>query len=119
MIKYLNQESDSPFEFLLNPIFQYYYHAYQKLVPGIKGAPIHDLLTVMAIDDPSILEYIYYDAKVFDGTVEAKGLSYIDLRPTSQKGKTRIAVKLHYEKFVENFFNVMLQRKSEDCNRKP
>jgi purine nucleosidase len=119
MIECLIQEADSPFEFLLTPIFDYYYKAYQKHVPGITGAPFHDLLTVMAVDDPSILEYINYDAKVIDGTVEAKGLSYIDLRPTSQRGKTRIAVKLHYEKFVENFFDVMLQRKGEDCNRKP
>ncbi|WP_442600194.1 nucleoside hydrolase [Neobacillus sp. D3-1R] len=110
MVNYLTQEANTPFEFLIAPIFEFYYHAYQKLVPGIQGAPIHDLVTLMVVDDPSIVEYIYYDAKVIDGTVEGKGLSYIDLRPGSQTGKTRIAVKLDYPKFVKNFFNVMLQR---------
>jgi purine nucleosidase len=110
MVQYLVQEADSPFEFLLSPIFDYYYKAYQKLVPGIQGAPIHDLLAIMVVNDPSICEYIYYDAIVIDGTVEAKGLSYIDIRPKSQTGKTRIAVKLNYQKFLDEFFKVMLQR---------
>ncbi|MDM5336389.1 nucleoside hydrolase [Fictibacillus enclensis] len=108
MIKRIIQEADSPYEFLLSPIFEYYFEAYKKLVPGIQGAPIHDLLTVMVVANPSIVDFIYYDAKVIDGTVEGKGLSYIDLRPKSQKGKTRIAMKLHYDRFVEEFFRVML-----------
>ncbi|QFT87569.1 Pyrimidine-specific ribonucleoside hydrolase RihA [Bacillus sp. THAF10] len=110
MVEYLVKEADSPFEFLLTPIFDYYYQAYQKFAPGIEGAPIHDLLTVMLVDDPTIADYIFYDAKVIDGTIEAKGHSYIDVRPTSQSGKTRIAIKLNYDQFVENFFRVMLQR---------
>ncbi len=110
MIDYTVKESKSPFNFLLKPIFEFYFKAYQKFVPGIQGAPIHDLLTVMVVNNPSIAEYIYYDAIVIDGTVEAKGLSYIDIRPTSQTGNTRIAVKLNYNKFVEDFIQVMVQR---------
>jgi purine nucleosidase len=108
VVQYVVQNVQNPFTFMLKPIFEFYYNAYQKLVPGIQGAPIHDLLTIMIISNPSIVDYIYYDAKVIDGTVEAKGLSYIDLRPASQKGKTRIAVKLHYDAFLNEFLKVML-----------
>jgi purine nucleosidase len=110
MVLKLKNKADSPFEFLLSPIFEYYYQAYQKLVPGIQGAPIHDLLAIMLVSDPSIVDYANYDAIVIDDSTEAKGFSYIDIRPGSKKGKTRIAVKLHYHKFIDNFFKVMLHR---------
>lgn len=108
IIQYIIQQSNSPYESLLHPIFSFYYKAYQKLVPGIQGAPIHDLLTVMIISNPSIVEYVYYDAKVINDSVEAKGLSYIDLRPSGQTGKTRIAIKLNYSSFINEFIKVMI-----------
>lgn len=109
MVQRLAQEGNTPFGALLSPIFEFYYNAYQKNIPNIQGAPIHDLLTVMIVANPTIVEYVYYDPKVINGDSEAKGMSFIDIRPTSPKGKTRIAVKLDYEKFVEEFFNVMLR----------
>lgn len=98
------------FAFMLNSIFNYYYAFYKKSVPGIAGAPIHDLLTIMVVKNPTIVDYINYDATVIEES-EAKGMSYIDYRPTSKKGRTRIAVNLHYEAFIEEFRKVMLQRK--------
>ncbi len=94
---------------IMEPIFQYYFDYYQKSVPGIQGAPIHDLLTVMVVKEPSIVDYIQFDAHVIEST-EAKGMSYIDYRPTSKKGKTKIATNLHYEAFLEEFRKVMLQQ---------
>ncbi|UOR11355.1 nucleoside hydrolase [Halobacillus amylolyticus] len=92
---------------MMAPVFEYYYEFYKKTVPGIPGAPIHDLLTIILIKNPTIVDYIYYDANVIEG-IEAKGMSYIDIRPTSKTGKTRIAIKLHYESFIEEFSKVML-----------
>lgn len=92
---------------MMAPIFEYYYEFYKKSVPGIPGAPIHDLLTIMVINNPAIVDYIYYDVRVVEGE-EAKGVSYIDYRPTGKKGKTRIAIQLHYEAFIEEFSKVML-----------
>ncbi|UOQ95728.1 nucleoside hydrolase [Halobacillus shinanisalinarum] len=92
---------------IMAPVFEYYYEFYKKTVPGIPGAPIHDLLTIILIKNPAIVDYIYYDANVVEG-LEARGMSYIDLRPTSKTGKTSIAFKLHYEAFIEEFNKVML-----------
>lgn len=93
---------------LIDPIFKYYYEFYKTKEPSIPGAPFHDLLTVMIIKEPSIVDYINYDATVIEST-EAKGMSYIDYRPTSKKGKTRIAINLRYEAFIREFNKVMLQ----------
>ncbi|WFT75327.1 nucleoside hydrolase [Halobacillus naozhouensis] len=92
---------------MMAPVFEYYYEFYKKSVPGILGAPIHDLLTIILVKNPTIVDYIYYDANVVEG-IEARGQSYIDLRPTSKPGKTGIATTLYYEAFIEEFSKVML-----------
>ncbi|SOC40631.1 purine nucleosidase [Ureibacillus acetophenoni] len=107
MVEFISKNMKNVYAFLMEPIFKYYYEFYKKSTPGIQGAPIHDLLTVMVVKNPSIVDYIHYDATVIEST-EAKGMSFIDIRPTSKKGKTRIAVKLHYDAFIEEFKKVML-----------
>ncbi|WP_139364986.1 nucleoside hydrolase [Sutcliffiella halmapala] len=106
MVNYLIQNAENPFSLLMKPIFEYYYAAYKGLVPGISGAPIHDLVTLMVVKNPTIVDYLHYTAKVIEDE-GAKGMSYIDIRPTSQTGKTRIAIKLHYDAFIQEFFNIM------------
>lgn len=108
MVEAISKNEKNFYSFMLEPIFKYYYEFYKKSVPGIQGAPIHDLLTIMVVKNPSIVDYIFYDASVIEST-EAKGMSYIDYRPTSKKGKTRIAVKLHYDAFIEELSGVMSQ----------
>jgi len=101
------QNNQNNYAFMMTPIFEYYYAFYRQSNPGIFGAPYHDLLTIMLVKNPELCDYIYYDANVVEG-VEANGMSYIDMRPASSKGKTRIAVKLHYEKFIQEFKKIML-----------
>ncbi len=95
------------FSFIIKPIFQYYYAFYQKSAPGISGAPIHDLLTMMLVVHPEIAHYINHDVMVIEGT-DAKGMSYIDYRSPSKTGKTKVAISLEYELFIEKFKNIML-----------
>ncbi|CAM5217028.1 Purine nucleosidase OS=Ureibacillus acetophenoni OX=614649 GN=SAMN05877842_10895 PE=4 SV=1 [Ureibacillus acetophenoni] len=108
IIDAVSKNKNNVFAPLMDPIFKYYYEFYKKSVPGIPGAPFHDLLTVMVVKNPSLVDYIHYDATVIESS-EAKGMSYIDYRPTSKKGKTKIAVNLRYEEFVKEFNKVMLQ----------
>jgi len=104
----ISKNSKNYYSFMLEPIFEYYYEFYKKSVPGIQGAPMHDLLTIMVIVKPEIVDYIFYDATVIEST-EAKGMSFIDYRPTSKKGKTRIAVNLHYDLFIKELRRIMLK----------
>ncbi|WP_433750927.1 nucleoside hydrolase [Falsibacillus pallidus] len=108
VVDLFSKHKSNPFAFMLKPIFEYYFTAYKKLSPGIIGAPMHDLVTVMTVCKPNIAEYIYYDAQVIEG-IEAKGLSYIDLRPLGKPGKTRIAIKLNYDIFIKELKDCMLK----------
>lgn len=112
MVDHISKNMNNVYASLMEPIFEYYYEFYKKSTPGIQGAPIHDLLTIMVVKNPSIVDYIHYDATVIEST-EAKGMSFIDIRPTSKKGKTKIAVKLHYDAFIEDFKRVMLNGRTD------
>nr|WP_285853679.1 nucleoside hydrolase [Oceanobacillus luteolus] len=107
LVDAISNNANNFYASMMIPVFEYYYEFYKKSVPGIPGAPIHDLLTVMLVTNPAICDYIYYDANVIED-IGAEGMSYIDIRPTSEAGKTRIAVHLHYDKFIQEFTKVML-----------
>ncbi|MBM7553208.1 nucleoside hydrolase [Thalassobacillus pellis] len=107
VVEKISRNKKNFYAFMMAPIFEYYYKFYKEKIPGISGAPIHDLLTIIVIKNPEVVDYIYYDANVVEG-IEARGQSYIDLRPTSKKGSTGIAMNLHYEAFLEEFTKVML-----------
>ena len=107
LMKEITQNNKSVFAPLMEPIYKYYFDFYKKSNPGILGAPIHDLLTIMVVKNPTLVDYIQYDPTVIEST-DAKGMSYIDIRPTSKKGKTKIAVNLHYDAFLEEFKKVVL-----------
>ncbi|MBM7585495.1 purine nucleosidase [Bacillus pakistanensis] len=107
VVESLSESTANPYAFMIKPIFNYYYKAYKTFVPGIIGAPIHDLVTLMVVKNENIVDYIYYDANVVE-EIEARGLSYIDLRPTGKPGETRIAIKLHHEAFINEFQKVMM-----------
>ncbi len=107
IVDVVSKNKKNVYAFMIAPVFEYYYEFYKKSIPGISGAPIHDLLTIILVKNPAIVDFIYYDANVVEDK-EARGLSYIDLRPTSETGKTAIATKLHYEAFIDEFSKVML-----------
>ncbi|MFJ8236143.1 nucleoside hydrolase [Ureibacillus sp. NPDC094379] len=109
MVEAISKNKHNAFASLMMPIFDFYYNFYKKREPSLQGAPIHDLLTMMVVKNPTIVDYINYDATVVEDDEEVKGMFYIDYRPNSKKGKTKIAVNLHYEEFIKEFNRVMLR----------
>ncbi len=109
-VHYIKKHSQTAFNKLIEPIFQYYYKAYKKINPKITGSPIHDVLTMMAVVNPSMVEYVYRKVEV-DLEGSAKGESIADFRPQPDakalKNWVRIGWKLNYKKFVENFVRIM------------
>ncbi|WP_053073793.1 nucleoside hydrolase [Bacillus sp. LL01] len=90
------------------PIIGYYADAYAKLVPGIEGAPFHDLLTVYSVVHPNRVQYL---AKKVNVIVEgkARGKSYADFRDMDMEGNSKhhIALGFDYEHFLEEIFQVL------------
>lgn len=109
MIDYLEKTSGTPFTPLLKPAFEYYFQAYQKNVPGIKGAPLHDVVPLMAIDHPDVIKYISRRVRV-EEFGKAKGKSIADFRPKPDqepiKTLDHIGMEIDSEKFTSNFMKV-------------
>lgn len=58
IVEAVSQSDHNVFAFMMKPIFDYYNAYYQKTTPGIPGAPIHDLLTVMVVNNPAMVDTI-------------------------------------------------------------
>ncbi len=112
MVEILAENSPTSFRPLLKPTFDYYFKAYQKNVPGIKGAPIHDVVPLMAITNPEIFKYIPRRVKV-EEFGNAKGKSIADFRPKPDPEPLEtldyIGMEADIPKFVENFMEIFLK----------
>ncbi|WP_144547197.1 nucleoside hydrolase [Bacillus sp. X1(2014)] len=112
IIDFLSKNSPTPFRLLLKPAFDYYYKAYQKNVPGIKGAPLHDVVPLMALTEPELVKYIPRRVRV-EEFGNAKGKSIADFRPKPDKEPVvtldYIGIEADIQKFVVNFMEVFLQ----------
>lgn len=100
----------NPYRDLIRPIFDYYYEFYKKSVPGIKGTPLHDVVALSAIVNPSIVQYAHRRVNVeLFGIL--KGVSVADFRanPDKEPPETldRIALRFDYKKFITEFIQVM------------
>jgi len=112
IIDFLSKNSPTPFRPLLKPAFDYYYKAYQKNVPGIKGAPLHDVVPLMALTEPDLVKYIPKRVRV-EEFGEAKGKSIADFRPKPDKEPADtldyIGLEADFQKFIVNFMEIFLQ----------
>ncbi|TLS35368.1 nucleoside hydrolase [Pseudalkalibacillus caeni] len=111
IIQTVYKSQQNEFGKLLVEVFDYYMKAYKKLVPGINGAYFHDLLTVSALGNPSLLGYVERNVRVDHGTGLARGQSIADFRPkpelSSSEKREQIALQLDYQSFVYDFIRIM------------
>ncbi|MEH7226286.1 nucleoside hydrolase [Bacillus sp. JJ1566] len=100
----------NPYRSLIRPIFDYYYEFYKKSMPGIKGTPLHDVVALSAIVNPSFVQYAHLRVKVEMSGI-LKGVSVADFRANPDKEPLetldRIGLRLDYEKFITEFIQVM------------
>ena len=112
MVEYLSVNSPSPFKPLLKPAYDYYFSAYQKLVPGIKGAPIHDVVPLIALTNPGLVRYVPRRVRV-EQFGNARGKSIADFRPKpDQEPKETldfIGMEADIPKLLQNFMDVFLK----------
>lgn len=111
----INQISSAPFNSftpLIKPIFDFYNAAYKKIVPGLKGSPLHDVLALFALVNPNLVNYINRKATVSFMMDHTKGLSWADFRPRMPtdpqvEAVDHIATWFNYDAYVEDFMKVM------------
>lgn len=112
IINFISENSPTPFKPLIQPAFDYYFKAYQKNVPGITGAPLHDVVPLMALTEPDLVKYIPKRVRV-EEFGNAKGKSIADFRPKPDKEPDHtldhIGMEADIQKFIVNFMEIFLQ----------
>jgi purine nucleosidase len=115
VIDYLADNSQSPFKDLIKPAYDYYFEAYKKNVPGIQGAPLHDVMALSALVNPGLVNYLprRVTIELFGG---ARGKSIADFRPKPdpQPKETLdwIGMEADIPAFIADFTRVFLNAKS-------
>lgn len=105
-IDYLAQNSKTPFKDLIKPAFDYYFNAYKELVPGIQGAPIHDVVPLFALTNPGAVQYLPKQVRIEQFGI-SRGRSLADFRPKPEEvdviKKDWIGMKIDLNRFREDF----------------
>ena len=113
IINFLSENSPTPFRPLIKPAYDYYFQAYQKNVPGIKGAPLHDVVPLMALTNPDLVKYINRRVRV-EEFGRAKGKSIADFRPKPdpepQETLDHIGLEMDIQKFTVLFMEMFMQK---------
>lgn len=109
MIEQITSEHNNPYQPLMREIFDYYFKAYQKLVPGIEGGPLHDVMTLFAVTMPQAFKYVEKVVKVGQDQGNLRGVSMADFRPKPDEEGNTLTIALEFDNgaFTENFMEVM------------
>ncbi|GAA0589302.1 nucleoside hydrolase [Virgibacillus siamensis] len=104
---------------IIKPMLDYYYKYYKKVYPDIKGAPLHDVLTLMAVVKEDMFTYRVFPVKIVQQeTGAARGQSIANIRPNGNMSNNsavkphRIAFGLDYKKFYIDFMTTMTGQQS-------
>jgi purine nucleosidase len=115
IINFLEENSKTPFSPLIKPAFDYYYRAYQKVTPGIQGAPMHDVVPLMALTHPGFVKYIPRRVRVEKfGTARGKSIADFRPKPDIEPPETLdyIGWEMDIQKFTINFIEMFIQKTS-------
>ncbi|WP_084163047.1 nucleoside hydrolase [Halobacillus kuroshimensis] len=103
-IQQITAYSSHPLVPIIKELMDYYTEAYQTLIPGIKGAPLHDVLTLYLMVNPGKGRYVRRSVSVLvEG--EGKGTSIADFRPGSRSkpGDPAICLEFDVQAFIDDF----------------
>ncbi|MCM3720292.1 nucleoside hydrolase [Fictibacillus phosphorivorans] len=113
-INVISSATYNEFSPLIKPIFDFYNEAYKKLVPGIEGSPLHDVLPLFALTHPDQVRYVNRKATVSINMDATKGLSEADFRPLVPQEPPEevdhLANWFNYQAFVQDFIETMTTR---------
>ncbi|WP_085991396.1 nucleoside hydrolase [Oceanobacillus senegalensis] len=113
MVNYIDRVGQVP---LVKTLIDYYYDFYKERNPDILGSPLHDVLTVMAVNHEDMFTFHNLPVHVVQATEGTeRGQSIADIRPFGNLEEEaeievkhhRIAFQLDYPKFFNRFMTVM------------
>jgi purine nucleosidase len=114
MVNYIDAYGAKKISKLVKPMIDYYYKSYQKLVPGIQGSPLHDVVPLSAMIQPDICRYVKKRVKVETIGNQTKGMSVADFRPPLENDAKvesnlqSIAMSLNYQSFIDDVIQTLI-----------
>ncbi|WP_053363250.1 nucleoside hydrolase [Bacillus sp. FJAT-27251] len=112
-VKLISSYAYNPFSSLIKPIIEFYIEAYKKLIPGLNGAPMHDVLTLFAVLNPQAFQSISRRVRV-DASEFSRGRTIADFRakPEAEPPETldKILLQYDYNAFLSDFISTMTNR---------
>jgi len=112
VINLIVEKGKSPFNLLLKPAYDYYLNAYKKNVPGIKAAPMHDVMAVSAIVNPNLVTYVPRRVTVEQfGSARGKSIADFRPRPSEEPKETLdwIGMDADIPAFIEDFTLIFMR----------
>ncbi|WP_226579800.1 nucleoside hydrolase [Halobacillus litoralis] len=118
-VKKIMKESSNGLVNIMDDIMSYYISAYKKLVPGIKGAPLHDVLTLSLMVNPLMGKYAQREVEVLTSS-EGRGISVADFRENSKPAEREIHICLEfdYPMFIEDLISVICNPLKTDTSKR-
>ncbi|HLU22310.1 nucleoside hydrolase [Lederbergia graminis] len=112
MLQYIKENADNPFKNILDATLRYYDKAYEELIPGLAGPPVHDVLTLYAVIAPE--QFVYVNRRVtIDTSEQSRGRTIADFRanPDEEPAETidKIAFDFNYNEFKADFLKTMIR----------
>ncbi|GLB61681.1 nucleoside hydrolase [Cytobacillus sp. NCCP-133] len=107
-IKMIQEMTDNPVIQIMDEVMEYYIEAYKKLIPGMSGAPLHDVLTLFLMVNPDMGRTIRREINILTSN-DGRGTSIADFRVSSKPSEKNINIFLdfNYQGFIEDFIKVM------------
>ncbi|MGY3714594.1 nucleoside hydrolase [Sutcliffiella cohnii] len=105
-----NQLKQTEIGRIIKPMLDYYYQFYKAHIPTIKGAPLHDLITLWAIINEDKMYYETRPVKVVVNIGESFGQTIGDFRQMIQLAEHpvhRIGLNYNYPAFINDVIRVL------------
>jgi len=113
MVDYIDQVGSIE---IFKPMVDYYYNFYKERDESVQGSPLHDVLTLMAVNNEDMFTFEEYPVHIVQATRGTeRGQSIADIRPfgnleeeTEKEIKRhRIAFDFDYRRFFRDFMTTM------------
>jgi purine nucleosidase len=107
-VNLIQEMTDKPVIEILDDVLKYYVDAYKKIIPGIEGAPLHDVVTLFLMVNPEMGRKIRREVSILTSS-EGRGTSIADFRFSSKPSERNINIYLdfNYQAFVDDFIKVL------------
>ncbi|WP_096269530.1 nucleoside hydrolase [Paucisalibacillus globulus] len=117
MVNYIDQNGSVD---IVKPMIDYYYDFYKKRDSSVQGSPLHDVLTLMAVNNEEMFTFEEYPVHVVQATKGTeRGQTIADIRPfgnleeetEKEIMKHRIAFEFDYREFFRDFMTTMSRQR--------